>query len=67
MPKIVLNSRDSEAGQRAVKLLEKLAEAGRRMTPADHRAQLKSYALGAAKTPEDRERLAKRWDRIHGV
>lgn len=37
------------------------------MTPDDYRRQLRSYALGAAKTPEDRERLSKEFDRQYGT
>ncbi len=58
---------DPETAKMAEKALKKLAEMGQRMTPADHRAQLKSYALGAAKTKEARERLSKLWDRRNGV
>jgi len=61
-----LGKRDSEAGRRNIALLKKLAEGGRKMTPADYRAQRRSYALGAAKTPEEREMLAKHYDSIHG-
>ena len=58
--------RDSKEGREALELLEKMAEAGRNMTPADYRAQRKSYALGAAKTDKEREMLSERWDRLHG-
>ena len=60
-------SPDSELARKTAEALEKLANAGRNMTPDDYRAQRKSYALGAAKTEEDREELSAWWDRRHGV
>lgn len=61
-----LGSTEADKKRRA-ELMDKLVEAGRKMTPDDYRRQLKSYALGAAKTPEDRERLSKEFDRQYGT
>ncbi|MDE2731219.1 MAG: hypothetical protein OXI38_07495 [Bacteroidota bacterium] len=61
-----LGKRGSEAGRRDIALLKKLAEGGRKMTPADYRAQRRSYALTAATTSEERGMLAKHYDSIHG-
>ncbi len=61
-----LGSTEDDKKRRA-ELMDKLVKAGRKMTPDDYRRQLKSYALGAAKTPEDRERLSEEFDRQHGT
>ena len=60
-------SPDSDLAKKAAAALERLAEAGRNMTPEDYRAQRKSYALGAAKTEKEREELSTWWDRRYGV
>lgn len=60
-----LGSTEAEKKRRA-ELMAKI-KAAPEMTPDDYRRQLKSYALGAAKTPEDRERLSKEFDRQYGT
>ena len=67
MPQPDLGNRGPEEEKEARDLLNKLAEGGRKMTPEDYRAQRRSYALAAAKTPEERAELAKRYDRVYGV
>ncbi len=56
-----------ELAKKVAAALERMAEAGRNMTPEDHRAQAKSYALADVKTEEDREWLSAWYDRRYGV
>ncbi len=66
----VYNPRDIEVPEaekkRRAEIVAKI-KAAPEMTPDEYRRQLKGYALGAAKTPEDRERLSKEFDREYGT
>lgn len=67
MTKPEFMSLDSDLAKKGAAAIERLAEAGRKMTQEDYRAQRKSYALGAAKTEKEREELSAWWDRRYGV
>lgn len=60
-----LGSTEADKKRRA-EIIAKI-KAAPEMTPDDYRRQLKSYALGAAKTPGDRERLSEEFDRQYGT
>ncbi len=66
----VYNPRDIEVPEaekkRRAEIVAKI-KAAPEMTPDEYRRQIKGYALGAAKTPEDRERLSKEFDREYGT
>ncbi len=66
----VYNPRDIEVPEAEKKRRAEIVariKAAPEMTPDEYRRQLKGYALGAAKTPEDRERLSKEFDREYGT
>ena len=48
--------------------LEKLVEAGKRMTPRDYREQTINYVIAETKhvTPEDRKMIEQAYDMSHG-
>ena len=61
------DSRIPEAEKKRRAEIAAKVKAAPEMTPDEYRRQIKSYALGAAKTPEDRERLSKEFDRQYGT